>query len=251
MKMRTLTITIFTVIVAIIALALIFSAGKVAVLSDIQIQKPSIVVHGENLASVEIWGIPTGNGITENYLIANVTLQSTDAKGVQTWTAQIPKDPLLVTEIFARAYDRKKGLIGNLSLPYLGAAALHDALWGANATSTEPQPPLGGTTAGTSTNMTLTAGDTETFQNMSVTFNSFVQDSRCPIDVQCFWAGNVTVNVTIKSNGEQITRGLTSDVAPFQFGGYAISIVDIQPPKESKLQIPKNAYQITFHVESV
>jgi hypothetical protein len=131
---------------------------------------------------------------------------------------------------------------------------LHNVLSGKNTTSSAVQPTVTGAVAATSTDVTLTAGDTGTFQNMSLTFNSFVQDSRCPIDVQCFWAGNVTVNVTLKirnSDAPPITRDITSATPPIQFGGYAVSILDVQPPKERKLQIPTKAYQITFHIESV
>lgn len=96
--------------------------------------------------------------------------------------------------------------------------------------------------------ITLGVGQTGKVGGLSVTFNSFVQDSRCPIDVVCIQAGAVNVNVTLSDSEHSITKNMPSDEVPYEFDGYKVSIVSIAPPRESKKDIPSGAYRITFHI---
>lgn len=43
-------------------------------------------------------------------------------------------------------------------------------------------------------------GKTVVFEDTSVTFSKVIEDSRCPIDVICVWAGQAKVLITIKSD---------------------------------------------------
>lgn len=43
-------------------------------------------------------------------------------------------------------------------------------------------------------------GKTVVFEDTSVTFSKVIEDSRCPIDVTCVWAGQAKVLITIKSD---------------------------------------------------
>jgi hypothetical protein len=43
-------------------------------------------------------------------------------------------------------------------------------------------------------------GETVAFEQFTITFSNVVEDSRCPSDVTCVWAGQAKVLITIKSN---------------------------------------------------
>lgn len=96
--------------------------------------------------------------------------------------------------------------------------------------------------------VTIAVGNTGTAAGVSIKLNDFVNDYRCPKDVQCIQAGAVVVNVTIGADGKKITRNFPSDEVPFEFQGYAISIKDIKPDLLSGKTIAKEDYRITFQV---
>lgn len=215
-----------------------YAAAEVA---DISVQKPSIAIAGMRLARVEVWAIPAGTGVSEDQyqLLGEASLASTSPDSVQHWLFPIPAQPLLVTEIFARGYSQDGKMAGQRSLPQIGATDLYAALWG-SASSTS------GTVVATTTEVTIGPGQTGIIGGLSITFNSFVQDSRCPIDVQCIQAGAVTVNVTLSAGGQSEVRNFPSDEVPYSFGSYKIFIENIAPPRRSKTEIPPAEYRITF-----
>ncbi|XKT74818.1 MAG: hypothetical protein ACJKTH_01900 [Patescibacteria group bacterium UBA2163] len=84
-----------------------------------------------------------------------------------------------------------------------------------------------------------------------VTLNSVVQDSRCPVDVQCIQAGNIVVNVTLESDTDTLTTTIASDAAPITFDAFRISIADVAPESHSTKEIEESQYRIVFKVESI
>lgn len=75
--------------------------------------------------------------------------------------------------------------------------------------------------------------------DLEITMNSVVQDSRCPVEVQCIWAGEVKVNVTLLSKLKIESKVISSIDKPYSFDGYSISITDVT----------RGEYRATFHVE--
>lgn len=72
---------------------------------------------------------------------------------------------------------------------------------------------------------------------MNVTFKRISEDSRCPKDVTCVWAGVAVAQVEIMGTA---TRPMTLNLASIdnkgrnyntstEFNGYTISLVDVQP----------------------
>ncbi|WP_415328301.1 hypothetical protein [Chryseobacterium sp. MMS23-Vi53] len=72
---------------------------------------------------------------------------------------------------------------------------------------------------------------------MNVTFKGVSEDSRCPKDVNCIWAGVAVVQVEVMGAA---TRPMTLNLASLdnkgrnynqsaQFNGYTISLADVQP----------------------
>ena len=75
-----------------------------------------------------------------------------------------------------------------------------------------------------------------------------VNDSRCPNDVACFWAGVVDVQLAIRSRGRQ-SRHAVDDSHKATVDGYTIEILEVLPPRgSSSLQIARADYRITLKV---
>lgn len=95
---------------------------------DFKIAKPHFLVDGANLGKVEVWYWPTGTGITKPALLGTARRITVPGEH-ERWVLQIPSD-LLAVEIFATAFDKAGNVIGKKSLPYKGASAIYDALYG-------------------------------------------------------------------------------------------------------------------------
>jgi hypothetical protein len=98
---------------------------------------------------------------------------------------------------------------------------------------------------------TLSIGETKTINGLKVTLNKVVADSRCAVDVQCIWAGNLTANVTLVADTGRTTVDLVSDKPAHPFGTRKISIVNVAPSNVASHPTEPSAYRITFKVESL
>jgi len=97
--------------------------------------------------------------------------------------------------------------------------------------------------------VTLDPDMTAEVSGLSVRFNTLIQDSRCPMDVQCIEAGAVTTNITLEFDGKSKTINLPSDEVPHEYEGYKVSIVAVSPDARSTVSIKPNEYKVTFKVE--
>lgn len=52
----------------------------------------------------------------------------------------------------------------------------------------------------------VSLGETVVFKDVSITFTKLIEDSRCPSDVTCVWAGQAVVLATIKTETETIEK---------------------------------------------
>lgn len=87
---------------------------------------------------------------------------------------------------------------------------------------------------------------------LTIRFLSLVEDSRCPTGVQCIWAGNGKIKVSIKRGTaaakvfEMDTNGANNTIA---HGGYKITLKDLTPHPASNIRINRNGYVATFSVD--
>ena len=73
-------------------------------------------------------------------------------------------------------------------------------------------------------------------------------DSRCPIDVRCIWAGEVTLKVKLEKGGTSKEVTIKQDV-PFAFQGSEVSLVGVSPENEAGKPFTQEAYRFTFKVK--
>lgn len=83
--------------------------------------------------------------------------------------------------------------------------------------------------------------------NITITPRTIVEDSRCPIDVQCIQAGTIRVNVALEGNNNQETALLTLG-RPVTFMNKNIELVEVSPPTSSNHPVTQSAYRFTFRV---
>ncbi len=98
------------------------------------------------------------------------------------------------------------------------------------------------------TTTTAKIGQKITSDGVSVTPTEVVEDSRCPIDVQCIQAGTVRVKVKLESAAgtQEATIGLSS---PVTFAGKRVSLVSVLPvSKTSGKVVAASEYRFTFSV---
>lgn len=86
---------------------------------------------------------------------------------------------------------------------------------------------------------------------LRVKFVELVEDSRCPADAQCVWAGNAKIRIRVTANGR--SHELTLDTnGPHQGAtaeGYAIRLVGLTPTPRSNIRINRNGYVAVLEAE--
>ncbi len=81
-----------------------------------------------------------------------------------------------------------------------------------------------------------------------VRFEGVLEDSRCPSDVQCIWAGEVVVDVTI-GDGSSSRRSMRPGEAVAS-GRFRVNLLEVQPYPKSTSAIQPSQYRATFLVDT-
>lgn len=87
--------------------------------------------------------------------------------------------------------------------------------------------------------------------SLSVRFQNVGDDSRCPSDVVCVWAGNAVVRLSLMSTqAPSIEAALNTTLDPkhVTYGGYTVRLVDLKPVPKSGTKIPDADYVATLEV---
>lgn len=85
-----------------------------------------------------------------------------------------------------------------------------------------------------------------------ITFVAVTEDSRCPVDVTCVWAGNATVELKVgMTDAVDTTVTLNTDLEPkaTTIGRHQLRLVALAPVPRSDVRIAAGDYSATLHVE--
>lgn len=91
-------------------------------------------------------------------------------------------------------------------------------------------------------------------EGLRIKFAAVTEDSRCPADVQCIWAGNAAVRleISIRGGGSKSltlnTNGGSSHVDENRYQGYKVKLVELGPYPRSDHQIAADKYVATLLV---
>ncbi len=87
---------------------------------------------------------------------------------------------------------------------------------------------------------------------MKVAFVELVEDSRCPVDVDCVWAGNAKIKVRVTKNGK--SKVIELHTAPMTvlptYAGYQFKLKRLTPELRSNVRVNRNAYEATLEIIS-
>lgn len=87
--------------------------------------------------------------------------------------------------------------------------------------------------------------------DLQIRFIGVPEDSRCPLDVECVWAGNakIVLGVSLKDSDETvITINSTVDPQEALYAGYRIRFVSLKPERFSERLINPAEYRVTLIV---
>ena len=76
-----------------------------------------------------------------------------------------------------------------------------------------------------------------------------MEDSRCPVDVQCIQAGTVRVNVQISDGIEYTEKILNLRESGTFFGDISISLKEVSPVPNLKVVLEPSDYVFTFEIK--
>jgi hypothetical protein len=85
--------------------------------------------------------------------------------------------------------------------------------------------------------------------DVTVLFKAVPSDSRCPVDVQCVWAGNARVQLA--AGGQELGLNTGEDPRSARLNGHTIELTKLEPDPHSETQIPPANYVATFVVKAV
>jgi hypothetical protein len=100
--------------------------------------------------------------------------------------------------------------------------------------------------------ITLQVGETAAIDNgnLLITFNEVTEDSRCPVDVVCIWAGNGAAALKLETSEQTdtITLNTLQEPQTRKFEGYEITLKDLQPYPQENVVIDPNEYEIMLQI---
>src|SRR5687768_7906654 len=92
---------------------------------------------------------------------------------------------------------------------------------------------------------TAALNDVANLDGLTVRPLAVIEDSRCPAQVQCVWAGRVRIRAEVGGGGiRELTLG-----EPVAVSGGTLTLVDVRPSKRAPEAIAPRAYQFTFRFQ--
>ncbi|MCR4281374.1 MAG: hypothetical protein NUV88_03530 [Candidatus Kaiserbacteria bacterium] len=93
---------------------------------------------------------------------------------------------------------------------------------------------------------TIAIGASATINDTTIGVLELLEDSRCPADVQCIWAGTVRVRAAIDAYNRDFTFTISE---PQVVGNATITLVSVIPAQKFSTQtVPLSGYRFTFTV---
>ena len=87
-------------------------------------------------------------------------------------------------------------------------------------------------------------------KKLSLKFLSLVEDSRCPTDTNCIWAGNAKIKIQLSKPGKpaKVFELNTNPGNTTIFEGYKFKLKALTPQPATNIRINRNGYMATIVV---
>lgn len=89
-------------------------------------------------------------------------------------------------------------------------------------------------------------------ENLIIKFKAVLEDSRCPVNVVCVWAGNGKAEFeVIDIDGQNKTVSLNTEDKPraTTLKGHKLTLISLNPPRIDGVSISPGEYSVTILVE--
>lgn len=101
---------------------------------------------------------------------------------------------------------------------------------------------------------TLAVGETALLESsdLAVRLLEVADDSRCPVDVVCVWAGDAVAAIEVVNDGVEYAFGLhvnpgeATGPGSVEVGGYCLDLEAMAPQPHAEVPIAQNDYRVTF-----
>jgi hypothetical protein len=99
----------------------------------------------------------------------------------------------------------------------------------------------------------LAAGERAVFgpEQLDLAFVRVVEDSRCPSDTTCVWAGEVKVQLSTRTGAAQAVSHEVVAGQQAAIGEWRVLVVQVRPERLSTRAIAPEEYKVTLRVERV
>jgi hypothetical protein len=89
--------------------------------------------------------------------------------------------------------------------------------------------------------------------NLRITFTAVEEDSRCPVEILCVWAGNAKLQLEVKRSKKKfITVEMNTTLEPKErdYKGYRVKLVSLNPQRRAGIPVDPADYEATLVVSS-
>lgn len=86
--------------------------------------------------------------------------------------------------------------------------------------------------------------------SLQVTFEKVKDDSRCPVDAQCVWAGDAVAVISTGQDSYELHVNPQSAQSAIVGGGHVVRLTGLQPSRHSNSQIDPGAYRATLRIDT-
>lgn len=97
---------------------------------------------------------------------------------------------------------------------------------------------------------TAALGETIRIVDLLVTPRAVIEDSRCPRDVTCVWAGRVVLRLDVDDGSSRRTLDLDWH-RPVQIGDGMLALDDVSPARDSRSDIAPSDYRFRFTLDGL
>ncbi|MBZ0114423.1 MAG: hypothetical protein K8J08_18315 [Thermoanaerobaculia bacterium] len=134
-----------------------------------------------------------------------------------------------------------------IDLQWLMGAIVAAALVPAYGCNDSPTAPV------TDSEVTLSIGQTVRIAAGELTFEQVPEDSRCPVDVDCIWAGDALVVLRLRSDLSATPVELHTGIEPraTRLGDTLVELIGVVPQPVSDSTIPQGAYRATLRLTAI
>lgn len=126
------------------------------------------------------------------------------------------------------------------------------AVWGCSQNGgppTEVTPPKDGADSAAAATFVLAVGQSAVVApSTQLVFERVVGDSRCPIGVQCAWAGEVELALTLQAPAGSQSFQLSDRSEAAVILGFTIKLISVEPHPRAQVPVPAADYRATLRV---